>query len=140
MTSSTGSRLLALSDGSQLVKYKMSWPVLACASAAIVSICLLPMLLILSIWTSTFSRAAHSSISALLVALAPGTQWSQMASDNLPAAYEPRTYGVATRVVEAAVVTRKRRRVSLRVSMACTPSGNEAQTRHWYWVIVATVE
>src|SRR5215472_7333985 len=92
------------------------------------------------IWTSTFSRAAHSSISALLVAFAPGTKWSQMASDSLPAAYEPRTYGIATRVVEAAVVTRKRRRVSLRVGMTCTPSGNRAQSAICYLVIDASAE
>src|SRR5260370_14799066 len=54
--------------------------------------------------------------------LAPGTQWSHKPSDSLPAAWEPRTYGMATRAEAAAVVARKRRRETLLVRMG-SPSG-----------------
>ena len=64
----------------------MSWPDLACASAAIVSRSLLPCEGMKSIWTSTFSLAAHSLTRALVALLAPGTQWSQKPIDSLPAA------------------------------------------------------
>src|SRR5712692_10850855 len=54
--------------------------------------------------------------------LAPGTQWSHKPSDSLPAAWEPRTCGMATRAEAAAVVARKRRREILLVRMG-SPSG-----------------
>ena len=61
MTSSTGSRQLGVAAGGhQVGKAKMSWPDLACASAAMVSRILLPCEVMKSIWTSTFSLSAHS--------------------------------------------------------------------------------
>src|SRR5713101_5770129 len=56
--------------------------------------------------------------------LAPGTQWSHKPSDSLPAAWEPRTCGIATRAEAAAVVARKRRREILLVRMG-SPSGSK---------------
>ena len=65
---------------------RMSWPDLACASAAVVSSSLLPCEVMKSILTSTFSFSAHSLISVSVAPLAPGTQWSQKPTDSLPAA------------------------------------------------------
>ena len=64
----------------------MSWPDLACASAAPVSSSLLPWVVMKSIVTSTFSFSAHSLISVSVALLALGTQWSQKPTDSLPAA------------------------------------------------------
>src|SRR5438105_15481860 len=49
--------------------------------------------------------------------LAPGTQWSHRPTESLPAACEPRTCGMARNAEAAAVVARKRRRVTLREVM-----------------------
>ena len=61
----------------------MSWPDLACASAAPVSSSLLPCEVMKSIWTSTFSLSAHSLISVSVASLALGTQWSQKPTRQL---------------------------------------------------------
>src|SRR5215510_10743079 len=89
--------------------YKMSWPDLACASAARVISALLPVKR--SIVTSTFSFAAHSCTSASDVLLAPGTQWSHRPTDSFPAARALLTNGAASIVADAAaeVVTNRRR-------------------------------
>ena len=50
--------------------------------------------------------------------MAPGTQWSQKPIASLPAACGCADMGMATAQPEAAVVARKRRRVSLLSSMA----------------------
>src|SRR5882724_4742774 len=96
----------------------MSWPDLACASAAPVSNSLLPWVVMKSTLTSTFSLAAHSSIRALVALLALGTQWSHNARVNLPAAWAPRTNGAAMNAVDAAAVpATKRRRAILDEAM-----------------------
>src|SRR5262245_50881215 len=132
MTSSTGSRLLASACGNQLVMYKMSWPDLACASAARVISALLPVKR--STWTSTFSFAAHSWINASDVLLASGTKWSQNPIESLPAACAVLTNGAATIVVDAAAdVAMNRRRVNIFPVMVFAPfcaraaSGQESQ-------------
>src|SRR5262249_42918281 len=111
MMSSTGSSRLAWSAGCQLGKAKMSWPDRACASAAMLSRFLFPIEVMESIEMSPFSLAAHSSHWVLEALLAPGTQWSQKPIESLPAAWAPRTYGIAMTAVEAAA--KKRRRVIL---------------------------
>src|SRR6478752_4300650 len=88
----------------------MSWPDLACDSAAPVSRSLLPCEVMKSIWTSTFSFSAHSLTAFSVAALAPGTQWSQKPIDNLPAAWAPRTNGAATIAVAMAEPAIRRRR------------------------------
>src|SRR6266567_4844807 len=88
----------------------MSWPDLACASAAPVSSSLLPCEVMKSMLTSTFSLAAHSSIKALVALLALGTQWSHNASVSLPAAWAPRTNGAATKAADATAVPATNRR------------------------------
>src|SRR5262245_60509997 len=95
----------------------MSWPDLACASAAPVSRSLLPCVVMKSTWTSTFSLAAHSSIAVLVALLAVGTQWSHRASESLPAAWAPRTKGAATKADAATLPATKRRRVVLEASI-----------------------
>src|SRR5580698_1168645 len=89
----------------------MSCPLLDCDSDAPVSSSLLAWVVMKSIWTSTFSLAPHSLISASVVSLALGTQWSQKPTDSLPAAYAPRTNGAAT--PSAAPPTTRPRRDSL---------------------------
>src|SRR5262245_58046705 len=93
--------------------YMMSWPDLACDSAARVTSSLLPVLVKRSICTSTFSFAAHSCTSASEALLAPGTQWSHKPIVSLPAACAVRTRGAAIVAAAAAVVAAmKRRRVN----------------------------
>src|SRR5712691_6192934 len=100
--------------------YKMSWPDLACASAAMVSSALLPVKR--SIWTSTFSFAAHSWINASDVLLAPGTKWSQKPIASLPAACAVLTNGAAIIVVDAATdVAMNRRRVKVFLFIVFAP-------------------
>src|SRR6516225_3065796 len=99
----------------------MSWPERAWAAAAMVSKFLLPIEVMYSIETSTFSLAPHSSHKVWDALLAPGTQWSQNPIESLPAAWAPRTYGMAMTAVE--VAARKRRRVILLLSMM--------QSSHW---------
>src|SRR6516162_47913 len=70
---------------------------------------------------STFSLAAHSSHRVLEALFAPGTQWSQKPIESLPAAWAPRTYGIAMTTVE--VAARKRRRVILLLSMMQSSHG-----------------
>src|SRR5215510_4667321 len=117
--------------------YKMSWPDLACASAARVISALLPVKR--SIVTSTFSFAAHSWISASDVLLAPGTQWSHRPTDSFPAACALLTNGAASNVADAAadVATNRRRVKAFR--FICVPpiicqhggqSGEKTQARH----------
>src|SRR5260370_41316260 len=60
-----------------------------------------------------------------MAVLAPGTQWSQKPTERLPAAWAPRTCGIASRAAEAAVVARRRRRVSLRVRMGFPSGGSD---------------
>src|SRR5882757_2519268 len=92
----------------------MSWPDLACASAAVVSRSLLPCDVMKSIVTSTFSFSAHSFTAFSVALLAFGTQWSQKPTESLPAAWAPRTKGAATIAVDrAAVLATKRRRLTL---------------------------
>src|SRR5215831_13287907 len=92
--------------------YKMSWPDLACASAAMVISALFPVKR--SIWTSTFSFAAHSWINASEVLLASGTKWSQKPIESLPAACAVLTNGAAIIVVDAAAdVAMNRRRLNI---------------------------
>src|SRR5215467_8941346 len=74
---------------------------------------------------STFSLAAHSSHRVLEALLAPGTQWSQKPIESLPAAWAPRTYGIAMTAVEAAA--KKRRRVILLLSMMQSSQGVPAR-------------
>ena len=74
ITSSIGSRLRACSLGNHVDMAIMSWPDLACASAAIVSSSLLPCDGMKSIETSTFSFSAHSLTRVSVALLAPGTQ------------------------------------------------------------------
>src|SRR5262245_29299426 len=94
--------------------YKISWPALACASAAMVSSALLAVKR--SIWTSTFSFAAHSWINASQVLLASGTKWSQKPTESLPAACAVLTNGATIIVVDAAAdVAMNRRRVNILV-------------------------
>jgi hypothetical protein len=63
---------------------------------------------------STFSLFAHSWQSAVSVLFAPGTQWSQNATDRLPAACEVRIYGKPIAAADAAaVLAMKRRRVKV---------------------------
>src|SRR5262245_4872679 len=100
--------------------YKMSWPDLACASAARVSSALLAVKR--SIWTSTFSFAAHSWINASEVLLASGTKWSQKPIESLPAACAVLTNGAATTVVDAAAdAAMNRRRVNIFPLMVFAP-------------------
>src|SRR5215472_1488577 len=102
--------------------YKMSWPDLACASAAMVISALLPVKR--SIWTSTFSFAAHSWINASDVLLASGTKWSQNPIESLPAACAVLTNGAATIVVDAAAdVAMNRQRVTIFPLLLFPPSG-----------------
>src|SRR5262245_49012182 len=72
-----------------------------------------------SIWTSTFSLAAHSSVSVCVILLAPGTQWSQNPIEILPAALAVRTNGAAIMVADAAAVVAMKR---LRVILFCVIS------------------
>src|SRR6185369_7326136 len=104
----------------------MSWPDLACASAAPVSSSLLPCEVMKSTWTSTFSLAAHSSIAVLVALLALGTQWSHMARLSLPAACAPRTKGAATKVDAATLPATKRRRVVLEATIFPPVTGPQA--------------
>src|SRR6516164_6445688 len=101
--------------------YKMSWPDLACASAARVSSALLAVKR--SIWTSTFSFAAHSWINASDVLLASGTKWSQKPIESLPAACAVLTNGAAIIVVvdAAADAAMNRRRVNIFPFMVFAP-------------------
>src|SRR5262245_16309423 len=100
--------------------YKMSWPDLACASAAMVSSALLAVKQ--SIWTSTFSFAAHSWIKASDVLLASGTKWSQKPIESLPAACAVLTNGAAIIVVDAAAdVAMNRRRLNIFPLMVFAP-------------------
>src|SRR5215471_10204167 len=101
--------------------YKMSWPDLACASAARVSSALLAVKR--SIWTSTFSFAAHSWINASEVLLASGTKWSQKPIESLPAACAVLTNGAAIIVVvdAAADAAMNRRRVNIFPFMVFAP-------------------
>src|SRR5215467_7605521 len=101
--------------------YKMSWPDLACASAARVSSALLAVKR--SIWTSTFSFAAHSWINASDVLLASGTKWSQKPIESLPAACAVFTNGAAIIVVvdAAAEAAMNRRRVNIFPFMVFAP-------------------
>src|SRR5262245_53283574 len=80
--------------------YKISWPDLACDSAAMVSSALLAVKR--SIWTSTVSFAAHSWINASQLLLASRTKWSQKPTESLPAACALLTNGAAIIVVDAA--------------------------------------
>src|SRR5438132_13771079 len=101
--------------------YKMSWPDLACASAARVSSALLAVKR--SIWTSTFSFAAHSWINASEVLLASGTKWSQKPIESLPAACAVLTNGAAIIVADAAAdVAMNRRRVNVFLFIVFAPS------------------
>src|SRR5215468_10617374 len=100
--------------------YKMSWPDLACASAARVISALLPVKR--STWTSTFSFAAHSSINASQVLLAFGTKWSQKPIESLPAACAVLTNGAAIIVVDAAAdVAMNRQRLNIFPLMVFAP-------------------
>src|SRR5262249_23751056 len=109
----------------QLVMYKISWPDLACASAAMVSSALLPVKR--SIWTSTFSFAAYSSINASQVLLAFGTKWSQKPTESLPAACAVLTNGAAIIVVDAATdVAMNRRRVKVFLFIVVAPFSSRA--------------
>src|SRR5262245_37272425 len=99
--------------------YKMSWPDLAGASAAMVSRALLPVKR--SIWTSTFSFAAHSWINASEVLLAPGTKWSQKPIESLPAACVVLTNGAAIIADAAADVAMNRRRVNMFLFIVFAP-------------------
>src|ERR1051326_2948193 len=67
---------------------------------------------------STFSLAAHAWQISSMALLAPGTQWSHRPSDSLPAAWAPRTCGIASMAEAAAVVARNRRRESLLLRMS----------------------
>src|SRR6266849_2122805 len=100
--------------------YKMSWPDLACASAAVVSSALLAVKR--SIWMSTFSLSAHFWIKASEVLLASGTKWSQKPIESLPAACAVLTNGAAIIVVDAASdVATNRRRVKVVPFIAFAP-------------------
>src|SRR5215831_14867339 len=107
--------------------YKMSWPDLACASAAMVSRALLPVKR--SIWTSTFSFAAHSWINASEVLLAPGTKWSQKPIESLPAACVVLTNGAAIIADAAADVAMNRRRVNMFLFIVFAPFHVPGQQR-----------
>src|SRR5262245_44953155 len=96
----------------------MSWPALACASAAMVIRVLLSADGMESIWSSTFFFSAHPHNRDLVALLAPGTQWSQKPIDSLPAALAVRTNGAASSVADAAAdVATNRRREILRFCM-----------------------
>src|SRR5262249_60659977 len=76
-----------------------------------------------SIWTSTFSFAAHSWINASEVLLASGTKWSQKPIESLPAACAVLTNGAATIVVDAAAdAAMNRRRVNIFPPWCLLPS------------------
>src|SRR5262245_19398081 len=108
--------------------YKMSWPALACDSAARVSRDLLPVKR--SIWTSTCSLAAHSLINASDVLLASGTKWSQKPTASLPAACAPRTNGAAIIDADAAAavaISRRRVKVFLFIVLLPPVSGQQPE-------------
>src|SRR4051812_45557768 len=92
----------------------MSWPDLACDSAAAGRMSLLPCEGMKSIWRSTFSFSAHALETASAALLAPGTQWSQKPIESLPAAYAPRTKGAESSAVDARAVRATVRRVTVR--------------------------
>src|SRR4051794_33514445 len=98
----------------------MSWPEPACASAAIVMRNLSPVLVMKSAFTSTFSLSAHSWTILRITSLAPGTQWSQNPTLTLPAAWAPRTNGVAN--IAAAPAASRLRLVTL-FAVISTPVG-----------------
>ena len=123
MRSLTGSRESACCWGHQVGKAKISWPAFACPSAAMVRRFLFPCDVMKSIFTSTFSLSAQARTMSSVALLAPGTQWSQKPIDRLPAAFASRTNGAATNVDAAAVVCRKRRRVTLSFAMDFPPVG-----------------
>jgi hypothetical protein len=87
---------LGLGAAYQVGIVRMSWPDLACSSAAPVSISLSPCEVMKSIFSSTFSLSAHSRQSLLSMSFAPGTQWSQNPTLSLPAAWALRTNGAVT--------------------------------------------
>src|ERR1700681_3505952 len=111
----------------------MSCPDRACASAAIVSISLSPWEVTKSIWRSTFSLPAHSLHSLVITSLAPGTQWSQKATPSWPAAWAPRTKGVAARAVAAiaAVPSTRRRVIVFSAILPFLTAGTLLGGRHW---------
>src|SRR5438067_8591045 len=90
----------------------MSWPALACPSAAKVNKSLSPLEVMKSTVISTFSFAAHSRQSCSRGAVAVGTQWSQKPQESLPAAKAPRTKGAAAAVEASIAVFKTVRRVS----------------------------
>src|SRR5580704_2808793 len=100
--SSAGSQESALAGAYQLGCPMMSWPDLACCSAAPTSMSLSPWLVMKSRVNSTFSLSAHSWAIAFSTSLAPGTQWSHTPIDSLPAAWAPRTNGRGSALAAAA--------------------------------------
>ena len=70
---------------SQVGRAKMSWPVLARASAAAVTWFLKPIEVMKSMVISTLFFWAQSLHILSRTALAPGTQWSHMPSVSVPA-------------------------------------------------------
>src|SRR3979490_2055066 len=73
-TSFIGSSKSACACGHQVAIARISWPDFAWASAASVFSFFLPLLVTLSMETSTFSLAAHSLTRSVDALLAPGTQ------------------------------------------------------------------
>src|SRR5204862_6332770 len=117
----SGVRIAAWRDGSQVDRARMSWPDLACDSAAPVSSSLLPCEVMKSIATSTFPFSAHARTAFSVAALAPGTQWSQKPIDSLPAAWAPRTNGAPTIADARTVPAITRRREIFLETMPPTP-------------------
>ena len=68
----------------------MSWPVFACASAAMVSRFFWPTEVMKSGWISTWFLAAKAATCFFMMSLPAGTQWSQKPTASLPAAWPVR--------------------------------------------------
>src|SRR3954452_2301161 len=83
----------------------MSWPVLACASAAMVMVIFLPMAVRKSSWTSTLFFSAQALITLRMASLPAGTQWSLRARLSRPAA--PAVWMLTSGSVEAAAPRRR---------------------------------
>src|SRR3954464_10071429 len=83
----------------------MSWPVLDCASAAMVMVILLPTAVRKSSWTSTLFFSAQALTTLRMASLPLGTQWSHNARLSRPAA--PAAWMLTSGRVEAAAPRRR---------------------------------
>src|SRR4051794_34960899 len=113
MMSSIGSSVSAYWCTDHMSKAKMSWPVRACASAAMVTVILLPTAVRKSSWTSTLFFAAQALTSLRMASFPLGTQWSHSARLSRPAA--PAVWMLTSGSVEAAAPRRKAWRRVMRV-------------------------